>query len=109
MDTIQKVSLSADCQWSLCTDMGGMYKRELQFVGGSTSGKSSLNGGDQSLARNPLATSVPYPSNMDISKYIDAAVWLNNTIDIKDWCNASNTFYFRHQKDAVLFKLRYME
>ncbi len=86
-----------------------MYKRELQFVGGGTGGKSSLNGGDQSLARNPLATSVPYPSNMDIAKYIDAAVWLNNTIDIKNWCNASNTFYFRYQDDAVLFKMRYME
>ena len=109
MGTIQKVLHSVDYPMSKNINMSEMYKRELQFIGGGTGGKSSLNGGDQSLARNPLAISVPYPSNMDISKYIDAAVWLNNTIDIKNWCNYSNTFYFRHRDDAVLFKMRYME
>lgn len=86
-----------------------MQKRELQFVS-SGKGRTSLQGGDESLARNPLAIAVPYPqTGFDLSKYIDAAVWLNNTVGINNWCTVNKTFYFRHKDDAVLFKMRYME
>lgn len=87
-----------------------MQKREIQFVGHGTSSRSSLQGGDVSLARNPFATAVPFPqTDFNAAKYIDAAVWLNNSIGINNWCAANATFYFRYKTDATLFKLRYME
>lgn len=86
-----------------------MQKREVQFVSTGTNGRTSLQGGDASLARDPLAVAVPYPQiDFDLSAYIDAAVWLNNTIGINNWCVGNKHFYFRHKDDAVLFKMRYM-
>jgi hypothetical protein len=86
-----------------------MQKREIQIMSHGTGGKSTMRGGDSSLARNPLATTVPFPqTEFNASQYIDAAIWLNDTVGINNWYAATAKFYFRHQDDAVLFKLRYM-
>lgn len=87
-----------------------MQKREIQIMSHGTGGRSTMRGGDSSLARNPLATVVPFPqTDFNASTYIDAAVWLNNTVGIENWYGANATFYFRYSDDATLFKLRYME
>ena len=86
-----------------------MQKREIQIMQHGTGGKSSMRGGDSTLARNPHATVVPFPQiEFNAASYIDAAIWLNDTVGISNWYGANAKFYFRHQADAVLFKLRYM-
>jgi hypothetical protein len=84
-------------------------KREIQIMSHGTGGNSTMTGGDPGLARNPLSTTVPFPqTEFNASRYIDAAIWLNDTVGIDNWYAANATFYFRHKTDAALFKLRYM-
>lgn len=79
------------------------------MTSGNGTGRSVIFGNGHHLIDDPDAMSFDISELIDtdftVSKFVDSAIWLNNTIGYDNWCYDGMRYYFSNERDLMMFKL----